>query len=261
MSLFTAWIASLVVRVVRHVNTSRFLRDLANDVLSDDAARDVLLHRLGTYQMHDTKRIDESMPSGATFERFEDLVWLLSSNYANRGLALLMLDETLWLYRTIRSLGAPTVAELGRAKGGTTFLMAAAGAKVVSIDNRALEAYERHRHGGLELEYDEALKRALSEADLADRVKLVIADALEYAPPTATFDIVYDDIPLSTDLSVQLFERWWPAVAPGGRMILRDGREPRTEGTRALVEVLGSRADVAFDEPAPGKFVVVVATD
>lgn len=228
-------------------------------MLHDESARDVLLHRLGTFQLHDPQRIDTVTPGPRPVTGFEDLVWLLSSNYANRGLALLMLDEAAWLYRTITQMEGARVAELGRAKGGTTFLLAAAGAQVLSIDNGRLEAAERRRHGGLDVTYEEALRKALTAAGLDDRVELVTADAVDYPPQPASFDLVYHDIPLRLDAGLKLFERWWPAVAPGGRFILRDGREPRLPAARALTDALRARGDLVFETGAPGMFEVVVA--
>ena len=60
-------------------------------------------------------------------------------------------------------------------------------------------------------------------------------------------------------MSLRMFELWWPAVAPGGRFVIRDGREPRVEGSPALVEDLRSRQSFAFEEPAPGVFSVVIS--
>jgi len=251
-------LAVVIAAALRRTENRARYRRVLDAVLADDGARDVILHRLGTGHMHDTRRIDTARPKPGPVEGFEDLTWLLSSNYANRGLALLMLDEALWLYRTIGALERPQVAELGRAKGGTTFLMAAAGAHVLSLDNGALEESARARHSGMDVSYAEALRRTLAGAELADRVELVNADATTYAPPPAAFDLVYIDIPIRGDRGMPLFDRWWQALRPGGRLVLRDGREPRMPGAIALVDALRRRPDVAFEEPAPGLFVVVV---
>ncbi len=233
------------------------MRGSVDDVLGDEGARDALLHRLGTFQMHDPQRIDAVMPVPGPIRGFEDLAWLLSSNYANRGMALLMLDEAAWLYRTVGQLQDARVAELGRAKGGTTFLLAAAGAQVLSIDNGKLEAAERRRHGDLDVTYEDALRKALAAAGLDHRVELVTADAVEHSPTPASFDLVYHDIPLRLGAGLRLFERWWPAVRPGGRFVLRDGREPRMPATRALVDALRVRGDLVFEAEPPGVFEVV----
>lgn len=245
--------------MLRRADSSGRLRSAIDEALKDEGARQALLHRLGTFQMHDTRCIDMVMPGARPIRGFEDVVWLLSSNYANRGMALLMLDEAAWLYRIINGLEGARVAELGRAKGGTTFLFAAAGAHVLSIDNGKLEAAERRRHGGLDVTYEEALRKALAAAGFDHRVELVAADAVDYSPPTASFDLVYHDIPLRLEAGLELFERWWPALRPGGRFILRDGREPRMPATVALADALRARNDLVLETGAPGVFEVIVA--
>ena len=252
-------IASLLSStLVRASRSSRF-RSLVDQVLEDGEARDFLLHRLGTRQLHDAERIDARLPSTVQEpDDFEDLLWLLSSNYANRGIALLMLEEAAWLYDTIKAIENPRVAELGRAKGGTTFLMASAGARVLSLENGALEAANARHFGAPEISYDEALGNALTKVGISSRVEVLQADAETYPVPSATFDLVFSDIALSDHRMNVMFERWWEGVKPGGRFVLRDGREPRTPTVTRLAKSLEGRPDIHFEEPAPGVFSVLV---
>lgn len=239
------------------VKNERYRR-IVDDVIRDQEACDVILHRIGTRQWHNNDRIDEVMPAQLNdVSRFDSLLWLFSSNYANRGFSLLMLDEALWLFDTVRSLNTPKVAEIGRAQGGTTFLLAAAGARVSSIDNNALESVRRRHGGDSGMSYDEALAAALKRHGLDDRVDILVGDAITYPATPADFDVVYVDVDLSASLMIQLFDRWWPAVKPGGLLVLRDGREPRTPGVRELAGALEGRDDTEFLKEPPGVFTVV----
>ncbi len=250
----TSFVSSLITRA----GSSGRLRRFLDGVLDDDAARDQILHRLGTRQIHDPARIDELLPRVDPDHDFADLLWLLSSNYANRGMAMLMLEEAIWLYDTVKAIDEPNVAELGRAKGGTTFLLAASGAKVTSIDNGALERWNSTNFGPPSVPYDEALHNALTRAGLRERVKLVTADAETFIVPEGEFDVVFSDVVLPTDRMIELFDCWWAALKPEGRFVLRDGREPRTPTIRGLVDYLHTRADVQFAENPPGVFAILI---
>src|SRR3954465_7592652 len=57
---------------------------------------------------------------------FEDLAFLFSSNQLNHGVASLQIDEAALLYRLARDVRSGPVAEIGRFKGGSTFVFAAA---------------------------------------------------------------------------------------------------------------------------------------
>ena len=253
-------LGSVVSSLVARAGNKPRLRKLLDDVLEDEQARDVILHRLGTLQMHNDERIDLQMPQRAKPERFEDLIWLLSSNYANRGMALLMLDEAVWLYDTIQQMSSPDIVELGRAKGGTTFLMAAAGGKVLSLENGKLEAMHERAGGKSEVSYDTALRNALDSADLGERVDIVVADAETYPVVQDAYDLVFVDIALPDDREKRLFDRWWAGVKPGGRLVLRDGREPRTPSVQSLVAKLTEKPDLVIDATSPGVFVVLERT-
>ena len=57
---------------------------------------------------------------------FEDLVFLFTSSQLNHGVASLRFDEAALLFGLVRRLGAPRIVEIGRFKGGSTVVMAAA---------------------------------------------------------------------------------------------------------------------------------------
>jgi predicted O-methyltransferase YrrM len=141
---------------------------------------------------------------------FDELVWLFSSHALNQRLSRLELEEAAHLYRLVRRLDSRRVAELGRYKGGTTFLLAAAGAQVTSLDLPS----ER------QAAFDGSLERTLARFGLADRVELVLADSHRFPVDGGSLDVVFVDGDVSEQGLWADWEQWWPAVAGGGSFIL-----------------------------------------
>jgi predicted O-methyltransferase YrrM len=176
----------------------------------------------------------------------------------NQGLSRLRLDEATYLYRLVRSLERPRVAELGRYKGGTTFLFAAAGAQVTSIDISA----ERQR------DFDPQLLRALERFDLDDLVEVVVADSHTYPVEERRFELVFCDADYSYEGMRMDFEHWWPALVPAGHLIFHlvdplDAIWPALAerflpGWRLADELLVGRPDTLWPQNAPGGFAHLV---
>jgi len=174
---------------------------------------------------------------------FEDCVWLLSSNVLNHGLSRLMIDEAAYLYRLVRSLGAPAVVEIGRYRGGTTFLLAVAGGRVLSLDVDPSVTSS-----------DELLTRALDRYDLRGRVTLEIADSRSYPVELAAYDVVFVDGDHTYAGAQGDVERWLPGVKTGGHLILHDALIPlperawarpwKVEGVQRLCEELLERPEL-----------------
>ena len=57
---------------------------------------------------------------------FEDLTFLFTSTILAHGVASLRLDEAAFLYRLVRDTQPETVVEIGRYRGGSTVIIAAA---------------------------------------------------------------------------------------------------------------------------------------
>jgi predicted O-methyltransferase YrrM len=152
---------------------------------------------------------------GETIESFEDCVRLLSSNQLNHGVSRMMLVEAAYVYRLVRSLQEPAVIELGRYRGGTTFLLAAAGARVLSIDNDPKVA-----------EHDRLLMSALERRGLVERVTLVIADSQTYASVPSGQSVVLVDGDHTYEGVRRDIARWLPALAPGGHLLMHDAFTP-----------------------------------
>jgi predicted O-methyltransferase YrrM len=189
---------------------------------------------------------------------FEDLCWLYSSNALNQGLSRLRFDEAAYLYRLVRSLERPRVAELGRYKGGTTFLFAAAGAQVTSIDIAAEQ----------QKEFDPPLRRALERFGLDDLVDVLVADSHTYPVEERRFELIFCDGDCRYEGMRMDFERWWPALVPGGHLIfhLVDPLEAIwpalaerfLAGWRLADELLVARPDTLSPQNAPGGFAHLI---
>src|SRR4029077_19096201 len=92
---------------------------------------------------------------------FEDLAFLFSRNTLHMGMTLLAFDQASYLYRVARRLPpGGTAVEIGRFKGGGTFVIASAlpdGAQLWSYD---LQVKMTQLYRGEAL--DAALRRALA---------------------------------------------------------------------------------------------------
>src|SRR5439155_8433923 len=116
---------------------------------------------------------------------FEDLAFLFSSNRANMGIASLALDEAAHLFRTVREPGVETIVEIGRFRGGSTFLIAAA-----MSDRARLYSYDTHGKLGSPERADDPLRDALSRYGLCDHVDMIVAGSITSDAPTTHRDAV-----------------------------------------------------------------------
>ena len=154
-----------------------------------------------------------------SIEGFEDLAFLFSSNLLNMGAALLAIDEAAYVYRLVRELGPATLVEIGRFKGGSTLLIAAAmhpGARLHSYDLHA--EFETDHHGP---EHDRQLGAALVRYGLRDRVELVVADSRTVDLP-GSCDLVFADGDHSYGGVRGDYEHWGPALRAGGHLLFHD---------------------------------------
>ena len=160
---------------------------------------------------------------------FEDLAFMFRSSQLDHGIASLRFDEAALLFGLVRSLGQATIAELGRYKGGSTVLIAAAMA-----EGSELWSYDLHLHGpdgprGEEL--DRELADALERLGVADGVRLLVADTRTAEQPPTPCDLVFVDGDHSYEGARADFERWADAIRPGGHLLLHDAVDTGGWGT------------------------------
>jgi predicted O-methyltransferase YrrM len=188
-----------------------------------------------------------------SIDGFEDLAFLFSSNQLNHGVVSQQLDEAALLYRLARRVGAGRVVEIGRFKGGSTFLIAAAldaGGEVWSYDLHVPSP-------GLDgTALDRGLLEALRRYGLEDRVRLIVGDSRTADPPDRC-DLVLIDGDHSYEGVRADWERWRELVPSGGRVLFHDAVDYGGFGTfcdgvgRLVAEI--ERSDAGFSrEPGAG---------
>jgi len=160
----------------------------------------------------------ERWPAGV--HGFEDLAFLFSSNQLNHGVASLQIDEAALLYRLGRNATSGPVAEIGRFKGGSTFVFAAALPDGVELWSYDFHVALRPDLPGERL--DAELGAALERYGLARKVHLLVADSRTADPPPGEIEVLFIDGDHSYEGAKADFERWSAFVRPGGHLLLHD---------------------------------------
>jgi predicted O-methyltransferase YrrM len=173
---------------------------------------------------------------------FEDVAFLFRSSQLNRGIASLDFDEAAYLWRLARTVGPTTIVELGRYRGGSTFLLAAAMAPAAR-----LVSYDLHVKGGSGSDDDAELVRALERSGLAGRVDLIVGDSRTAPQPEGPCGLVLVDADHSYDGVRADYLRWRPKLPRGGHLVFHDARALR-DLTSLDVEVARFVAELARDD-------------
>jgi predicted O-methyltransferase YrrM len=150
-------------------------------------------------------------------DAFEDLTFLFTSTILAHGVASLRLDEAAYLHRLVRETQPETVVEIGRFRGGSTVIIAAA------LDRGVLHSYDIEvRQGRDGVELDRQLAGVLERYGLADRVRLHVADSRSAEPPSGPIGILFVDGDHSEEGVRADFEHWAPQLGPGGHLLFHD---------------------------------------
>lgn len=151
---------------------------------------------------------------------FEDLAFIFTSSQLNHGVASLRFDEAAFLYGLVRSLGVARIVEIGRFKGGSTFIMANAMTADSSLVSYDLHVPARDDLQGPDL--DRELEAALGRYGLTDRVRLVVGDSRTVELPEPGIDLLFVDGDHTYEGATSDLTRWSPLVRPGGHLVLHD---------------------------------------
>jgi predicted O-methyltransferase YrrM len=150
--------------------------------------------------------------------------------------ASLRLDEAAYLYRLAKGEQPQVVVELGRYRGGSTLLLAAA------LEHGVLHSYDiETRQGRPGADLDRELMAALDRFDLSDRVRLHVEDSQTAAPTESHVDMLFIDGDHSEAGVRADFARWAPLVRIGGHVLFHDAVEapdlvpPCADGPRSVV--------------------------
>lgn len=189
------------------------------DLLQSGRGRRLLRHIVTRYRVtvmrilfHDPQSRAASFEVPGNVQNFEDCAWLFESSYLNRGLLRMDFDEAALLFRLVRTRPGAQVVEIGRLRGGSTFLMAVAaddpGTRITSIDISPRD--------------DATLQAALQKIGREDRVELIVGDAnLQTAAPNF-YDLVFIDGDHSYEGAQKDFEKWKNSVKVGGHVLFHD---------------------------------------
>lgn len=186
---------------------------------------------------------------------FDRLAFLFSSNPLNWGIATLSFDEAALLYRTARTVGGrATIVEIGRFKGGSTFVIAAGMHPSARLHSYDLHVKLSSLYRGEEL--DEGLRSALARYGLDARVELVVADSRTVETPGSAA-MIFIDGDHSYDGVRADYEHWRPALAPGGHLLFHDASPPGgiggyEEDVRRLVAEVEARDGELVRQPGAG---------
>jgi predicted O-methyltransferase YrrM len=148
---------------------------------------------------------------------FEDLAFLFSSTILAHGIVSMRLDEAAYLYRLVRETAPRAAVEIGRFRGGSTFLIAAA------LERGTLHSYDVEIRQGLSGQtLDRQLVAALERYGLADRVHLHVADSGIAQPPEPPIDFLFVDGDHSEQGVQADFDRWASRLTVGGNLLFHD---------------------------------------
>jgi predicted O-methyltransferase YrrM len=164
---------------------------------------------------------------------FEDLYFLFHLSQANFGLCLLSLDEAAYLYKIVKTISHGRIAEIGRFKGGSTFLMAAA-----LEPNSLLDSFDKHsgciiqdennRQTRLEgNKLDSELRAALARYSIDEHVNILVHDSTSIVLNDARYDLVFIDGDHSYEGAKKDFLAWKDAVKKGGHLLFHDAARTR----------------------------------
>lgn len=147
---------------------------------------------------------------------FEDMVSLFSCDMRNRDTIRMDLDEAAYLYKLIKGMDRPRCVEIGRLFGGSTMLMLAAGADVLSIDDLSAKSIKGS------VEYDKVLEDWATRKGLSDRLTIVQGDSRSYDNKDNEYDLIFIDGDHRYEGVKADFEHWIPSLRIGGHILFHD---------------------------------------
>lgn len=152
---------------------------------------------------------------------FEDLAFLFSSHQLHHAIIGMTVDEASYLYKLARGLPArATIVEIGRSRGGSTLLLAAA----MPSDGllASYDVYERNTPGPTGRELDDALREVLERYGVGDQVELFVRDSKTAPFPARTCDLVLVDGDHSYEGVRADYEHWRASLPVGGHLVFHD---------------------------------------
>jgi predicted O-methyltransferase YrrM len=183
-------------------------------------------------------------------EGFEDLSFLFWSSPLNRRFIRLDLDEAAALYKVVKSVPNAHGIEIGRFNGGSTVLLASAvgpNGGLLSIDSEPQDDHE--------------LKVFLRQANLLERVELVVADAGAFEHDHQV-DFVFIDGDHSYEGAKRDHNKWGSKVRSGGFIVHHDMGKARPLASqweslaKLKSEIISAQTDVLELAHAAGSMMI-----
>lgn len=198
---------------------------------------DLLLEVVG-YRLSTAARLDTVAAWPVTVERFEDVAPIvLSSNAANRGISSMSLIEVAHLWRLAAASPSATLVEMGRERGGSTLVIAAAMPRTAT-----LYSYDpQSKHGPEGQQFDRSLTDALARYGLDARVQILDESSATATPPQGQYGLVLVDGDPTYEGTRSDYQRFCLDLAPGGRALFHDAVAggPRQRQLAPLLEEIG----------------------
>ena len=172
-----------------------------------------------------SQRFENVSALPAQVDNFEDLCFLFSCTQLNMGIANLALDEAAYLYKIIRKLNSANLVEIGRFKGGGTFLMAAAmdaGAHLCSYD---IHIKMKDCFDGEAM--DKILCQVLEKYGLSDSVDIIVGNSNQVDVGTEPVDLIFIDGDHSYEGVKRDFLHWYKSISSGGHLLFHDAARAR----------------------------------
>ena len=175
---------------------------------------------------------------------FENIAPLLfASNTHNRDIIRMDIDEACYLYILIKILkkkqGRVFVVEIGTYKGGSTALMACAGADVLTIDNYSSKTFDDYTHPPIQ-----DVCSLLEDLEVRDKVTVVNGNSLKYDHTyMAKCDILLIDGDHSYEGVKSDYNHWKDNLKQGGHLLFHDscgkkeGRIKNSEVPKLMPEI------------------------
>jgi predicted O-methyltransferase YrrM len=181
----------------------------------------------------------------ATITGFHDLAFLFTNGQLNHGIASNTFAESAYLYAVTKNAAPRVAVEIGRFKGGSTFVVATA-----LPDGGELWSYDIHAK--LQGEFpgalmDQQLHDALERYGLADRVQIIVADSRTAIGPERC-DLIFIDGDHTYEGVAADFAHWSPTLGRGGHLLFHD-RETEPGVARLLTEIDERRFRRVGNEP------------
>jgi len=197
----------------------------------------------------DLDRMEWDLPQGTDLG-FEHFTGLFSSTTLDEAIISMNVRQAAYLFGLVRRMDAPKVIEIGRYKGGTTLLIAAAmrgQGRFWSIDIAGLDPHLQPR----------TVRPVETQiADLCQRlglaVELIVGDSRTVDVDTGEVDLVLIDGDHSSEMARNDFERFGRRVRVGGAVLFDDAFDDgvfhviHTDGVGPVVREIIAAGDYRF---------------